>query len=66
MTNVWQWGENHPHKKFFDHLLNEGTIYRDDKLNNEQEYITLRDLEYDATKILRYGYNDLTIIESNK
>jgi hypothetical protein len=60
--NEWRWGNNDPHKKFFDHLLSGGTIYREDKLNNVQEFLTIADLEGDATKILGYGYSDLHIV----
>jgi len=50
-----------PHKKFYDHILNGGKVWRDDKLNNVQEWIDINTLGGDATKIRKYGYNDLSI-----
>lgn len=60
----WRWEDNHPHKKFYDHLVAGGTIYRDDKLNDKQEFLTLADLGGEAIKIVGYGYNDLHIVPS--
>jgi NTP pyrophosphatase (non-canonical NTP hydrolase) len=44
------------HYSFWLHLKNGGLLYRDDKLNNVHEVISLADLAGDATEIQRYGY----------
>ena len=54
--------DNNPHKKFFNHLIAGGKIFRDDKLNRIQEVIDINTLKGNAMNIIYYGYKDLTIL----
>lgn len=55
----------HSHYRFWKHISEGGSVYRDDKLNNEQEVLTLEKLGGDATKIYCYGYQDLTVLDDS-
>lgn len=50
-----------PHRKYYDHLVAGGKVWRDDKLNGKQEWLDLEALNGDASNILKYGYHDLSI-----
>lgn len=49
------------HRKFWEHIKAGGRVWRDDPLNNVQEWLDLERLGGDANEIQRYGYNNLTI-----
>jgi len=51
------------HFRFYEHLLNGGTLYRDDKLNGKQEFITANSLGGDLGRIQFYGFQDLSIVQ---
>jgi len=50
------------HHGFYRHLLAGGALYRDDRLNNVRQVITLETLGGDAARIQLYGYQDLSIL----
>ena len=54
-----------PHRKFYDHIMSGGKVWRDDKLNGRQEWLDIEALGGDASKIAHYGYNDLSIVVPN-
>ena len=54
-----------PHRRFYDHLIAGGKVWRDDKLNGKQEWLDIEALGGDASKITSYGYNDLSIVVPN-
>ena len=50
-----------PHRKFWEHIVAGGKVWRDDPRNNEREWLDLDRLGGDPNEIRRYGYNNLSI-----
>lgn len=50
-----------PHRQFWEHIKGGGRVWRDDPLNNVQEWLDLERLGGDANEIQRYGYKNLSI-----
>ncbi len=50
-----------PHRPFWEHIKEGKNIWRDDKLNGIQEWLSLKDLNDDPNEIVRFGYKDLSI-----
>lgn len=54
-------GAENPHRKFWEHIKAGGRIWRNDPLNNVQEWLDLKQLVGDANEIQRYGFVTLHI-----
>lgn len=52
--------QDSPHRPFYDHLQNGGSVWRNDRLNNVKEWINLSAFGGDAARITLYGYKDLS------
>lgn len=64
MAEVSKWREpskESEHRKFWEHIKAGGRVWRDDPLNNVQEWLDLQSLDGDVNAIVKYGYKNLSI-----
>lgn len=50
-----------PHHPFYQRIIAGGRVWRNDPINGVQEWLDLHRLDDDPTKIMLYGYKDLSI-----
>ena len=52
---------NAPHHAFYQHIAAGGRVWRDDPKNQVREWLDLAKHDGDPSKILLYGYKDLSL-----